>query len=116
MATIRSDYTAALIERDLYLLGAVFSSIEEQNINILKTDIMSRTGVNLTTIQQLYHLTDEEVERLHDYEKQHREDLYRYVAEAMVRHRELRELVKKYNIEYSKVQYTKVIGIILLLS
>ena len=116
MATIRSDYTAALIEKDLYLLGAVFSSIEEQNINILKTDIMSHTGVNLTTIQQLYHLTDEEVERLHDYEKQHREDLYRYVAEAMVRHRELRELVKKYNIEYSKVQYTKVIGIILLLS
>lgn len=116
MATIRSDYTAALVERDLYLLGAVFSSIEEQNINILKTDIMSHTGVNLTTIQQLYHLTDEEVERLHDYEKQHREDLYRYVAEAMVRHRELRELVKKYNIEYSKVQYTKVIGVILLLS
>ena len=34
--TIRSDYTAALIEKDLYLLGAVFSSIEEQNINILK--------------------------------------------------------------------------------
>lgn len=116
MATIRSDYTAALIEKDLYLLGAVFSSIEEQNINILKTDIMSHTGVNLTTIQQLYHITDAEVERLHDYEKKHREDLYRYVAEAMIRHRELRELVKKYNIEYSKVQYTKIIGIILLLS
>ena len=36
MTTTRSDYTAALIEKDLYLLGAVFSSIEEQNINMLK--------------------------------------------------------------------------------
>jgi Fe2+ transport system protein B len=116
MTTTRSDYTAALIERDLYLLGAVFSSIEEQNINMLKTDIMSHTGVNLTTIQQLYHITETDVDKLHSYEKEHREELYKYLAESIVRHRELRELVKKYNVEYSKAQYSKVLGIILLIS
>ena len=116
MTTIRSDYTAALIEKDLYLLGAVFSSIEEQNINILKTDIMSHTGVNLTTIQQLYHMTKTDVDKLHAYEKEHREELYKYLAESIIRHRELRALVKKYNVEYSKAQYSKVLGIILLVS
>lgn len=116
MTTTRSDYTAALIERDLYLLGAVFSSIEEQNINMLKTDIMRHTGVNLTTIQQLYHITETDVDKLHSYEKEHREELYKYVAESIIRHRELRELVKKYNVEYSKAQYSKVLGIILLIS
>jgi Fe2+ transport system protein B len=116
MTTTRSDYTAALIEKDLYLLGAVFSSIEEQNINMLKTDIMSHTGVNLTTIQQLYHITETDVDKLHSYEKEHREELYKYLAESIVRHRELRELVKKYNVEYSKAQYSKVLGIILLIS
>lgn len=116
MTTTRSDYTAALIEKDLYLLGAVFSSIEEQNINMLKTDIMSHTGVNLTTIQQLYHITETDVDKLHSYEKEHREELYKYVAESIIRHRELRELVKQYNVEYSKAQYSKVLGIILLIS
>lgn len=116
MTTTRSDYTAALIEKDLYLLGAVFSSIEEQNINMLKTDIMSHTGVNLTTIQQLYHITETDVDKLHSYEKEHREELYKYVAESIIRHRELRELVKKYNVEYAKAQYSKVLGIILLIS
>lgn len=116
MTTTRSDYTAALIEKDLYLLGAVFSSIEEQNINMLKTDIMSHTGVNLTTIQQLYHITETDVDKLHSYEKEHREELYKYVAESIIRHRELRELVKQYNVEYSKAQYSKVLGIILLVS
>lgn len=116
MTTIRSDYTAALIEKDLYLLGAVFSSIEEQNINILKTDIMSHTGVNLTTIQQLYHTTKTDVDKLHAYEKEHREELYKYLAESIIRHRELRALVKKYNVEYSKAQYSKILGIILLVS
>ena len=116
MTTTRSDYTAALIEKDLYLLGAVFSSIEEQNINMLKTDIMSHTGVNLTTIQQLYHITEIDVDKLHRYEKEHREELYKYVAESIIRHRELRELVKQYNVEYAKAQYSKVLGIILLIS
>lgn len=116
MTTTRSDYTAALIERDLYLLGAVFSSIEEQNINMLKTDIMSHTGVNLTTIQQLYHITETDVDKLHSYEKEHREELYKYLAVSIIQHRELRELVKQYNVEYSKAQYSKVLGIILLIS
>lgn len=116
MTTTRSDYTAALIEKDLYLLGAVFSSIEEQNISTLKTDILSHTGVNLTTIQQLYHITNSDVEKLHRYEKDHREELYKYMAESIIRHRKLSELVKQYNIEYAKARYSKILGIILIIS
>lgn len=116
MTTTRSDYTAALIEKDLYLLGAVFSSIEEQNISTLKTDILSHTGVNLTTIQQLYHITNSDVEKLHCYEKAHREELYNYMAESIIRHRKLSELVKQYNIEYAKARYSKILGIILIIS
>ena len=116
MTTTRSDYTAALIEKDLYLLGAVFSSIEEQNISTLKTDILSHTGVNLTTIQQLYHITNSDVEKLHCYEKAHREELYKYMAESIIRHRKLSELVKQYNTEYAKARYSKILGIILITS
>lgn len=116
MTTTRSDYTAALIEKDLYLLGAVFSSIEEQNISTLKTDILSHTGVNLTTIQQLYHITNDDAEKLHSYEKEHREELYKYMDASIIRHRKLSELVKQYNIEYAKARYSKVLGIILIIS
>lgn len=116
MTTTRSDYTAALIEKDLYLLGAVFSSIEEQNISTLKTDILSHTGVNLTTIQQLYHITNSDVEKLYCYEKAHREELYKYMAESIIRHRKLSELVKQYNTEYAKARYSKILGIILIIS
>src|SRR5574344_75778 len=116
MTTTRSDYTAALIEKDLYLLGAVFSSIEEQNISTLKTDILSYTGVNLTTIQQLYHITNSDVEKLHCYEKAHREELYKYMAASIIRHRKLSELVKQYNTEYAKARYSKILGIILIIS
>lgn len=117
MTTTRSDYTAALIEKDLYLLGAVFSSsIEEQNISTLKTDILSCTGINLATIQQLYHITNSDVEKLHSYEKNHREELYKYMAESIIRHRKLSELVKQYNAEYAKAQYSKILGAMLLIS
>ena len=114
--TIRSDYTAALIDKDLYLLGAVFSSIEEEYINVLKSDIATHTNVDVTTITRLYHLTDDEVNRLHTYEKEYRAYLYTYIEVSMDRYRELRILAKRYRDESRRIIYTKIIGIILVLS
>lgn len=114
--TIRSDYTAALIEKDLYLLGAVFSSIEEQNINILKADITSHSGVDVTTIANLYHLTTNDVTKLKDYEKEYRDYLYTYIEVSMDKYRELKNLVKEYKIENKRSVYVRLMGIIMLLA
>ena len=43
VTSVRSEYTAALIDKDLYLLAAVFSSIEENYIHVLKSDITTHT-------------------------------------------------------------------------
>lgn len=114
--TIRSDYTAALIDKDLYLLGAVFSSIEEEYISVLKSDIATHANVDVATITKLYHLTDDEVGRLHSYEKEYRAYLYTYIEVSMDRYRELRILAKRYRDESKKIIYTKIIGIILVIS
>ena len=114
--TIRSDYTAALIEKDLYLLGAVFSSIEEQNISILKADITSHSGIDITTIANLYHLTDSDVDKLKDYEKEYRDYLYTYIEVSMNKYRELKDLVKEYRAENKRSVYVRLMGIIMLLA
>jgi multisubunit Na+/H+ antiporter MnhE subunit len=114
--TIRSDYTAALIEKDLYLLGAVFSSIEEQNISILKADITSHSGIDITTIGNLYHLTPTDIEKLKEYEKEYRDYLYTYIELSMDKYRELKNLVKEYNTENRRSVYVRLMGIIMLLA
>ena len=106
--TIRSDYTAALIEKDLYLLGAVFSSIEEHNINILKADITSHSGVDVTTISKLYHLTPNDIIKLKEYEKEYRDYLYAYIEVSMDKYREIKNLAREYKDVYPVDVYTHV--------
>ena len=68
VTSVRSEYTAALIDKDLYLLAAVFSSIEENYIYVLKSDITTHSGVDVTTVAKLYHLSDIELAALKEYE------------------------------------------------
>ena len=55
VTSVRSEYTAALIDKDLYLLAAVFSSIEENYIHVLKTDNM-RVNIKIIFIRILRSL------------------------------------------------------------
>lgn len=114
--TIRSDYTAALIEKDLYLLGAVFSSIEEHNINILKADITSHSGVDVTTIAKLYHLTPSDIAKLKEYEKEYRDYLYAYIEVSMDKYREIKNLAREYKAENKKSMYIRLMCILMLLA
>ena len=53
VTSVRSEYTAALIDKDLYLLAAVFSSIEENYIHVLKSDITTHSGVDIRILRSL---------------------------------------------------------------
>ena len=116
VTSVRSEYTAALIDKDLYLLAAVFSSIEENYIHVLKTDITTHSGVDVTTVAKLYHLSDIELAALKEYESEYKNYLYSYIEISMKSHRELRALVMNYRNEARKSVYTKIIGAILLLA
>jgi len=114
--SVRFEYTEALVDKNLYLLAAAFSSIDENNIQILKTDITLRSGVDITTVAKLYHLSDTDLQMLRNYEDMNKEYLYSYIEASMTRHRELRTLVNSYRNELKKAIYPKIIGIILALS
>ena len=60
----KPDYVEAFISKGLFLLAMVFERIDGSAISGLMYDVLSECGVNVSTVNNLYLITDDQLVRL----------------------------------------------------
>lgn len=90
----KPDYVEAFISKGLFLLAMVFERIDGSAISGLMYDVLSECGVNVSTVNNLYLITDDQLARLHEYENTHRQKLIEYLDGRLRSEAELRQALK----------------------
>lgn len=90
----KPDYVEAFISKGLFLLAMVFERIDGSAISGLMYDVLSECGVNVSTVNNLYLITDDQLARLHEYENTHRQKLIEYLDGRLRNEAELRQALK----------------------
>ena len=90
----KPDYVEAFISKGLFLLAMVFERIDGSAISGLMYDVLSEYGVNVSTVNNLYLITDDQLARLHEYENTHRQKLIEYLDGRLRNEAELRQALK----------------------
>jgi len=90
----KPDYVEAFISKGLFLLAMVFERIDGSAISGLMYDVLSKCGVNVSTVNNLYLITDDQLARLHEYENTHRQKLIEYLDGRLRNEAELRQALK----------------------
>lgn len=90
----KPDYVEAFISKGLFLLAMVFERIDGSAISGLMYDVLSVCGVNVSTVNNLYLITDDQLARLHEYENTHRQKLIEYLDGRLRNEAELRQALK----------------------
>lgn len=90
----KPDYVEAFISKGLFLLAMVFERIDGSAISGLMYDVLSECGVNVSTVNNLYLITDDQLARLHKYENDNRQKLIEYLDGRLRSEAELRQALK----------------------
>ena len=104
--SVYPDYVEGLITKKLFLLAMTFEKIDDSSIAAFKYDISSRTGVAIDTVTQVYKLSQPEVEKLLQYEKDDSERILSFLDGQLRKSDEIAKLYKEKNYE-QRVLYVR---------